>query len=516
MPFTDLFETHYYDYTNVDDFNPESDDEDVDVLLLTPVIDRSLEALRLIRDHLSPDVRNWEGTISSGLAFHFRHLDLHIEGGGYLCRLSPRFTVTSKYVERKPLHSLEMELQRIDREDDEAQRSARRPRDSFHFAALILRMVETASAHQALWEDAGFTVAAHQDSTDLDSVPNTAQYFLGFTPKQICDDILPQYRIVHVESIIRNNLARRFVQYQDILRSRLMQRPLSELAHSVPPEHRRSRGNVSNQKEDLVEYILRPKLTFHGTRADLVPSIVQYGFLKPGSVHPATGASLPVRCGSTYGRGIYSSPSPNFSLAYSGPQCEGTKPGGIPGLKLIVCATIMGRSVQMYRKDNWREQSKPYPNSDSHIANDGQEYIVFDNAQILPCYVVHLHWATEEEADEYVWSNLGGNSTQSRTKSFNKRPWLQSLKQERLAQARKFFAYGFGPVSGKNIVIEDIADIDDDEEDYGEYQVDRLDDVQKVDIWGANRLEGETEKDEYSSQRKAKYRWRGDANDVDE
>ncbi|KAJ3847131.1 hypothetical protein EV368DRAFT_69349 [Lentinula lateritia] len=55
-------------------------------------------------------------------------------------------------------------------------------------------------------------------------------------------------------------------------------------------------------------------------------------------------------------------------------------------------------------------------------------------------------------------------------------------KENRLAHARKFFAYGSGPVSGSNIVIEDIADIEDDEEDYGEYQADRLDDVQKVDI----------------------------------
>ena len=36
-------------------------------------------------------------------------------------------------------------------------------------------------------------------------------------------------------------------------------------------------------------------------------------------------------------------------------------------------------------------------------------------------------------------------------------------------QARKFLPYGFGP--GSKTVIEDAASFDDDEEDYGEYQV---------------------------------------------
>ena len=38
-----------------------------------------------------------------------------------------------------------------------------------------------------------------------------------------------------------------------------------------------------------------------------------------------------------------------------------------------------------------------------------------------------------------------------------------------LSQARKFLPYGFGP--GSRTVIEEAGDIDDDEEDYGDYQV---------------------------------------------
>ncbi|KAJ3909545.1 hypothetical protein F5879DRAFT_32485 [Lentinula edodes] len=496
MGVSDLFETYYFTY--YDEPYLDSDDED-DLFKFTSMPDRPLQALRLIRDHLPEEVIHWEGTIASGLLFHLRLLDLRIEQGGYACRLSPRFTVIGRPPEPGIYTGLEAELKRIEKEDVGAQRARRRPLDSFHFSTLVLRMVEAAAAYQALSGKAN----SPQD-INLDSIPNTAQDFLGVTPTQICKDILPEYRVVHIESIIRKDLSQRFLDFQDRLRSKLMFRPLNELRKFVPPDQRYVR---TDHPEDYVEYIVKPKVTFHGTRPDLVPSIVQYGFLKPGSTHPRTGTSLPVRCGSTYGRGIYSSPNSAFSLAYSGTQCQATKPGGIPGLKLLVCATIMGRHAQMTRGDNWRDQSKPYPGSDSHIANNGQEYIVFDNAQILPCYVVHLDWESSSEANDFVSEQLGRSGKRPRidNNDVSSPGDRQRLKENRLAQARKFFAYGFGPVSGSSIVIEDIADIEDDEEDYGEFQADRLDDVKKVDIW-TYKLAGETDKDEYSSQRKTHYR----------
>lgn len=59
-------------------------------------------------------------------------------------------------------------------------------------------------------------------------------------------------------------------------------------------------------------------------------------------------------------------------------------------MKLLVCATIMGRTTQMFHEDNWRELDEPYPGTDSHVANDVQEYIVFNSGQVLPCYVMHV------------------------------------------------------------------------------------------------------------------------------
>ena len=43
-----------------------------------------------------------------------------------------------------------------------------------------------------------------------------------------------------------------------------------------------------------------------------------------------------------------------------------------------------------------------------------------------------------------------------------------------MQRARKYLGYGFGPKEGDHFVVEEIADVDDDEEDYGQYQEERL------------------------------------------
>ncbi|CAJ2505117.1 Uu.00g125110.m01.CDS01 [Anthostomella pinea] len=157
-----------------------------------------------------------------------------------------------------------------------------------------------------------------------------AYQFLQKTPQEITTKIPSSYRILHVEEV-----------------------------------------------EDLVDYLVKPKITFHGTQRQYVPSIVQHDFLKPGHKDPSTGADHAVRCGSTYGRGIYSSPSADFSLSYTDSNCRATKPNEFFGVKLIVCATLMGRAAQIFRDDDWRTQSEPYEDADSHVDNGGREYIVF-------------------------------------------------------------------------------------------------------------------------------------------
>ena len=68
----------------------------------------------------------------------------------------------------------------------------------------------------------------------------------------------------------------------------------------------------------MLDYLTAPRLTFHGTLRNLVRSIMKHGFVKPDHQIGSSGEAVQVRCGNSYGRGIYTSPNPNFSLLYTG------------------------------------------------------------------------------------------------------------------------------------------------------------------------------------------------------
>ena len=111
----------------------------------------------------------------------------------------------------------------------------------------------------------------------------------------------------------------------------------------------------------MIECLVTPKLAFRGTANYLVPSSVRYCFLGAGDFSHETGVFLEKHCGNTYGRGVYSSPSAEFSISYSGGDARPTKPNGFWGLKLIVCATIMGVPATVFREDNWCTHGEPIP-----------------------------------------------------------------------------------------------------------------------------------------------------------
>ncbi|KAF9873210.1 hypothetical protein CkaCkLH20_09373 [Colletotrichum karsti] len=301
--------------------------------------------------------------------------------------------------------------------------------------------------------------------------------YLGMSAREICETIPSCYRVLHVECVIRRDLAARF----DACRARLRERLLL---------HHKSLPNCCvkhTRLEDKLEHLIRPRMTFHGTQRHFVPSIVRHGFLKPGSRVPKgdkggyDGNVHQVRCGSTYGRGIYSSPSADFSLCYTDYWARPTSPTEYFGLKLIVCATIMGRARQMFREDNWRTQSRPYEGADSHVANRELEYIVFDPAQIIPIYVLHLDWGADNAAhfaslpmDPYQWkpkvfaSNNRINVNEGLDSAYAGE--RQRAKQAVFAKAAKYFPYGYGPATGGRFVVEEVGEVSEDEEDYGEYQ----------------------------------------------
>ena len=170
------------------------------------------------------------------------------------------------------------------------------------------------------------------------------------------------------------------------------------------------------------------------------------------------------------------------------------------GLKLIVCAMITGRCRYMTRGDGWRNQSEPYPGSHCHVANDLLEYVAFDNAQIVPCYIIHLDLG--RDAARYITSlsqNPIAYINQYRERQ-RKKAWAdqrlglvalapgekQRQKEALLAKAQKYFPYGYGTSSGTKFQVVDVGEVSEDEEEYGEYQKDRVDGIGITDIWAVD------------------------------
>lgn len=184
---------------------------------------------------------------------------------------------------------------------------------------------------------------------------------------------------------------------------------------------------------------------------------------------------------------------------YTDFRFEPTRSDEFAGLKLIACAMITGVARYMTREDGWRDYNTPYPGAHCHAANNLMEYVVFDEAQIIPCYVIHLDLG--RDAARYI-TNLSKDpiqyindyrQQQRKQEHAEKKLGLTVLgpgdlkrqKQALMAKAQKYFPYGFGAASGPKFVVEAVADVSEDEEEYGVYQKDRVDDAGKAmtDIW---------------------------------
>ena len=497
---------------------------------------REIEARRVIRliDANTPSELNYRGyTPSERFTFGFDELELRVT-----IDLQNSANPISTHVENYELQSRrQIDSIRWSLRDSVASElaSCGKPLTIFASALIILRLLEELTGYIQEYRKQ-FLIGPKDKSkywditktnnvnilldrtldmkgVDLDSVQGAATELLGKTPAQICTDILPDWRILHCENVLRQDLLNKFRHFQQSLREKLMEETTQHLKDCVPREHQRSRDGVAS-KEQLVEYLTHVRTTFHGTRRETVPSIVQHGFLKPGDVHPLTKKTLPIFNGSVYGQGIYTSPDPSYALLYSEGDGIETTPSQLPGLKLLICAVVMGRTACLHWGDNWMDQTEPYPKADSHVNDSLLAYIAFNSAQVLPCYVLHLDWAGTSDDDETDFASeflarYFKGSLVRRKKAHTEESLMpgdrQRKKQELVAKGQKFFAYGFGPVDGKKLVVEDVAEIDDDEEDYGEYQAARMDtETQNANIWGWGKLVGETDYDEYATARKSR------------
>jgi len=261
---------------------------------------------------------------------------------------------------------------------------------------------------------------------------------------------------------------------ENVLNSRLVRRF----------ERMRTRLEKKYQGHHYYHKFLSTEIVFHGTQRKFIPNIITRGFVKPGDVMNKNGDRLQVRCGSTFGRGIYTSPSPRYSMSYT--DVEPATRRGVPGQKIIVCAVLMGRRHSC--SDNiYRLMDSATSGYDSHMSPSEYEYIVFNAAQLLPLYVLHVtngvpnlesDWILRRRRGPPVKLKADVDVLEERQKTGVKEvdeseTYLTQAMQRRILTniARKHFPLGFGPAVGDKFVVEEIGAVDDDEEEWGEYQL---------------------------------------------
>jgi hypothetical protein len=150
------------------------------------------------------------------------------------------------------------------------------------------------------------------------------------------------------------------------------------------------------------------------------------------------------------------------------------------------------------------------------------EYIVFDPAQIIPCYVVHLDFGLEAARE---WLKRAPPD-QDAYKKRKRHPKLlqqdlypgevEASKQAKKAAASKWFPYGYGPATGTSFVIEEIGAVSDDEENYGEYQGQRQEVGDEVRAWETETAKAGNWFDEYQKSRKEEEKIKKARGDDDE
>jgi hypothetical protein len=319
------------------------------------------------------------------------------------------------------------------------------------------------------------------------TVKDTAKFLLGKNITQILADLSSALRVLHVEPVFRNDLVAKFTRKRQEMRHLFETMSHDSLRQCIGSTQMRRGGGDSGKA--MAEILSTPEVTFHGAPRRVMQSIVRYGFVIPGRKIGDTGKENKMACGATFGIGIYSSPSVAHASFYARDDSrnafgEWEHPADVPGLRIVVCATLMGRPVEVTRDATRRTEGLCHEQADSHVSPNGMEYIVFSPAQIIPCYVLHLDYGSEaakkhleafqKQAQKQLWSQIKLRSrvdSATQADEINATPAAKQANKEALkVAASNWFPHGYGPATGTNFVIEEIGEVSDDEEDYGEFQ----------------------------------------------
>jgi hypothetical protein len=496
---------------------------------------KEAEFFNLLLDcHISDRVVQWDCYEHIGWVFELEDVVLDVENAS---EDTVMVRVTSGLMPRIYIDALRQELRQI------VSTALASGGGILDFAITLLQLVETAVISVHEWRNRGKRKAGEQligwnvnsaskrdifDNPlglDLASVDDSAYHLLGKSVKQLCEDLEDdEIRILHVENVLRTDLVQRFRKRQKRMLEQLMGCTYRQLrkcvAHDIIPH-----GSSMDNRDDLARELCRPRAAYHGTNRWNVSSIVRWGLALPGQ--KAGHRVIGVVYGSSFGRGIYSSPNAEYALSYSEwseeRSCWGkTRPEYLPGLRLIICAVLMGRPLQVTREATRCTTEIANQTANSHVSPNMLEYIVFDPAQIIPCYVVHLDFGLEAARE---WLKRAPPD-QDAYKKRKRHPKLlqqdlypgevEASKQAKKAAASKWFPYGYGPATGTSFVIEEIGAVSDDEENYGEYQGQRQEVGDEVRAWETETAKAGNWFDEYQKSRKEEEKIKKARGDDDE
>lgn len=178
---------------------------------------------------------------------------------------------------------------------------------------------------------------------NVSTIKDTAFEILGKTTKEIVRDTPKSWRILHMGSVLRLHLVKRFWAYKQSLRETIMT-ATGQLSNKLPP-HSKLEGRVLStlSRQHFIEDMRKPRITFYGTQFKSMASIVRHGFKLQGQV-VGSETIAPPGSGIVSDRGIYSSQPPYFALGFAMGGSETNSVGMLSCRRLIVCATIMGRT----------------------------------------------------------------------------------------------------------------------------------------------------------------------------
>jgi hypothetical protein len=158
-------------------------------------------------------------------------------------------------------------------------------------------------------------------------------------------------------------------------------------------------------------------MAFHGTSPYNIENILKIGLVVPGThgVEHATDTGY-------WGKGIYLSPNASISVSY----CRG-------GGELLVCAIVQGKIFQCTQLIHGAPLTEGY---DSHEDPSGSEIILFDEAQVVPIFVISFPQLANTSGASFQKSKVGKVSETEIAKNEQKQRRVKGMSKKKQAKAK--------------------------------------------------------------------------------